>query len=60
LRPFTPPPDPITFQQQRKEISGKEKEQRKTIESLLNAPSLFAEKIDIESKVKYLGFSSKI
>jgi len=54
LRPFTPPPDPITFQQQRKEISGKEKEQRKHIESLLNAPSLFAEKIDIESKVNYL------
>jgi hypothetical protein len=51
LRPVTAPPDPITFQQQRKELSGKEKEHKQMIENLLNAPSLFAEKMDIEAKV---------
>lgn len=52
LRPVTAPPDPITFQQQRKELSGKEKEHKQMIENLLNAPSLFAEKMDIEAKVR--------
>ncbi len=51
MRPVTAPPDPITFQQQRKELSGKEKEHKQMIENLLNAPSLFAEKMDIEAKV---------
>lgn len=28
LRPITPPPDPITFQQQKREATPKEKEER--------------------------------
>jgi hypothetical protein len=51
LRPTTPPPDPITFQQQKREATPKEKEERLKIENLLNAPSLFGEKIDIEAQV---------
>lgn len=59
LRPVTAPPDPITFQQQRKELSGKEKEHKQMIENLLNAPSLFAEKMDIEAKVRLRSLSCK-
>jgi len=51
MRPVTPPPDPITFQQQKREATPKEKEERLKIENLLNAPSLFGEKIDIEAQV---------
>jgi hypothetical protein len=53
------PPDPITFQQQKKELTPKEKEAKSVIDKLLNAPSLFGEKIDIEAEVRRSLISSK-